>query len=163
MNPLEGSLAQKIDEKIETKLQEQATEIMKKFLSRDEWLNQAGVLKEEEYFVEEFGWLLLSEITGDARADIVGRQSVGLLAENRKIDAKDYQRSLILAGVMDPNSPQGDRKPMFRPGDMDRVMRIGGSKIADIVDQIEKLSALGAYQGAAEGNSDSTPSGGSTF
>lgn len=139
-----------------------AEEIVKKFLSRDEWLNQAGVLKEEEKFVDGLGWLLLSEVTGDARADIVGRQSVGLLAENRRIDAKDYQRSLILAGVVDPNSQKGDRKPMFRPADMDRVMRVGGGKIAEVVDAIEALSALGAYQGGAEGNSEATPNGAGT-
>jgi hypothetical protein len=139
-----------------------AEEVVKKFLSRDEWLNQAGVLKEEEKYVDGLGWLLLSEITGDARADIVGRQSVGLLAENRKIDAKDYQRSLILAGVVDPSSPKGDRKPMFRPADMDKVMRVGGGKIAEVVDAIEQLSALGSYQGAAEGNSATTPNGGGT-
>lgn len=134
----------------------------KKFLSREDWLNQAGLLAEEEHYVEGLGWLLLSEISGDARADIVGRQSVGLLAESRRIDAKDYQRSLLLAGVVDPGSPKGDRRPMFRPGDMDKVMRVGGAKIADVVDAIERLSALGGYQGAAEGNSDSIQSGAGT-
>lgn len=144
------------------RIEQQVKDEMKKFLSREDWLNQAGVLREEELHVEGLGWLLLSEISGDARADIVGRQSVGLLAESRRIDAKDYQRSLILAGVVDPSSPKGDRRPMFRPGDMDKVMRVGGGKIADVVDAIEKLSALGAYQGAAEGNSESTPNGAGT-
>lgn len=162
MNPLESTIAQKIEEKVETTRVSEAEEAVRKFLSRDDWLNQAGVLKEEELEVEGFGLLLLSEITGDARAEIVGHQSVGLLADQRKIDAKAYQRSLILAGVVDPSSPKGDRKPMFRPGDMDRVMKIGGGKIAEIVDAVEKLSALGAYTGAAEGNSEATPNGAST-
>lgn len=162
MNPLEGSLAEKINEKVETKQFSEAEVAIKHFLSREDWLNQAGVLKEEEVDVEGFGRLLLSEITGDARAEIVGHQSVGLLADQRKIDAKAYQRSLILAGVVDPTSPKGDRKPMFRPSDLDRVMKVGGGKIAEIVDAIEKLSALGQYTGAAEGNSETTPNGAST-
>lgn len=162
MNPSETTIAAKIDEVLEKKLTETAVTAVNKFLSRDDWLNNAGVLKEEEKEIDGFGWLLLSEISGDARADIVGVQSEGLLAEKRKIDAKAYQRALILAGVVDPTSPAGDRKPMFRPSDMDRVMKIGGAKIADIVDAIEKLSALGQYAGEAEGNSESTLNGGST-
>lgn len=141
---------------------DEIVEDAKKFASRDDWLGQVGVLKEEDKYVDGLGWLVLSEITGDVRAEIVGQQSVGLLAEKRKIDAQAYQRTLILAGVVDPASPAGDRKPMFRPGDMDRVMRIGGGKIADIVDVIEKLSSLGQYQGAAEGNSVPTQNGAST-
>jgi hypothetical protein len=134
----------------------------KKFASREDWLNNVGVLKEKEVEIDGLGLLVLSEITGEARAEIVGWQSVGLLADQKKIDAKMYQRQLIQAGVVDPSTPPGDRKPMFRPGDMDRVMKIGGSKIADVVDEIEKLSALGAYAGAAEGNFDSTQNGAST-
>lgn len=134
----------------------------KKFASREDWLNEAGVLKEEEKHVEGLGLLLISEITGDVRAEIVGSQSEGLLADKRKIDAKQYQRQLILAGVVDPTSPKGDRKPMFRQGDMDRVMKVGGGKIAEVVDVIEKLSSLGQYAGAAEGNSDGTQNGATT-
>lgn len=134
----------------------------KKFVSRDEWLNLAGVLKEEEHHVEGLGLLLISEITGDVRADIVAAQSIGLLADQKKIDAKAYQRTLIQAGIVDPNSPAGNRTPMFRPGDMDSVMRLGGKKIADIVDAIERLSGLGQYSGAAEGNSDQSQNGDST-
>lgn len=139
-----------------------ADEVTKKFVSRDSWLNLAGVLKEEEHNVEGLGLLLLSEITGDVRADIVAAQSVGLLADQKKIDAKTYQRTLIQNGVVDPESPKGARSPMFRPGDMDSVMKLGGSKIAEIIDVIERLSSLGQYSGVAEGNSDSTPSAGST-
>lgn len=134
----------------------------KKFASRDDWLGLAGVLKEEELHVEGLGWLLLSEITGDVRADIVGQQSVGLLAEQKKIDAKAYQRQLLLHGVVDPTSQKGDRKPMFRPGDLDRVMRLGGQKIAEVVDHIEKLSALGQYIEEPEKNSGSTRNGATT-
>lgn len=156
MNPLEASVVERIETKPEVKIEGP------KFLSREDWLNNAGVLKEEEHEVDGFGRLLLSEITGDQRAEIVGHQSVGLLAEQRKIDAKAYQRSLLLAGVVDPSTPKGDRKPLFRASDLDRVMKIGGGKIAEIVDVIEKLSALGPYSGAAEENSDSTQNGDGT-
>lgn len=132
------------------------------YVSRDEWLNLAGHLKEEELHVEGLGTLLLSEIPGDVRADIVADQSVGLLADQKKIDAKKYQRTLLQHGVVDPNSPVGARTSLFRPGDMDRVMKLGGGKIAEVVDAIEKLSGLGQYAGAAEGNSESSQNGGST-
>lgn len=134
----------------------------KKFVSRDEWLNLAGHLKEEEHYIEGLGLLLLSEISGDVRADIVANQSIGLLADQKKIDAKAYQRTLIQNGVVDPTSPPNARTAMFRPGDMDRVMKLGGSKIAEIVDHIERLSGLGQYSGAAEGNSDASQNGAST-
>lgn len=162
MNPLEATIAKKIDDALDSKFVAEAEEAVRRYISRDEWLNNAGVLKEEEKYVDGLGWLLLSEITGDARAEIVGVQSEGLLAEKRKIDAKAYQRALILAGVVDPSSPEGSRLPMFRPADMNRVMLIGGGKIAEIVDAIEKLSALGQYTGEAEGNSEGTPNAGST-
>lgn len=156
MNPLEASAIEKIEvEKI-------VRDEVAKFLSREDWLNNAGILKEAEIEVEGLGHLVVSEITGDQRAEIVGHQSEGLLAEKRKIDAKAYQRSLILAGVVDPASPKGDRKPMFRPTDLDRVMKIGGGKIAEVVDAIEKLSALGNYSGAAEENSGGTQNGAGT-
>lgn len=133
-----------------------------KFASRDDWLNLAGHLKEEELHVEGLGTLLLSEITGDVRADIVADQSVGLLADQKKIDAKKYQRTLLQHGVVDPGSPPGARTSLFRPGDIDRAMKLGGGKIAEIVDKIEQLSGLGQYAGAAEGNSENSRNGDST-
>lgn len=146
---------------IETDVEDVVDEV-EKFVSRDEWLNLAGHLKEEVHYVEGLGKLLLSEIAGDVRAEIVAEQSVGLLADKKKIDAKQYQRTLLLNGVVDPNSPVGARASLFRPGDLDRVMKLGGGKIAEIVDHIEKLSGLGQYSGAAEGNSESSPNDAST-
>lgn len=148
-------------EQAQTVVKETFDEV-KKFLDRTGFLNQVGVLREEEKYIDGLGWVLLSEISGLDRAMIVGVQSLGLLAEQRKIDRVAYERALILAGVIDPSSPKSDRKPLFRPGDMDRVMRLGGQVIAEIVDGIESLSALGTYSGAAEGNSDSTQSGDGT-
>jgi hypothetical protein len=133
-----------------------------KFVSRDEWLNLAGHLREEEHTVDGLGTLLLSEIAGDVRADIVAAQSVGLLADQKKIDAKAYQRTLLQHGVVDPNSPPGARTSLFRPGDIDRAMKLGGGKIAEVIDHIENLSGLGQYAGAAEGNSETSRNGDST-
>lgn len=144
---------QKLDEIVEE---------TKQFMNRESILSMSGLLKEEDFYVEGVGWMLLREISGEARAEIVAVQSVGLLADQRKIDRRAYERALILNGVVDPESPKGDRKPMFRMGDMDAVMRLGGSKIAQIVEEIEKLSGLGEFSGAVEGNSASTRSGGGT-
>lgn len=144
-------------EQVADKAAAKAVKEAHKFISRDDLLNIAGVLKEEEHHVEGLGLLLLSEVTGEVRAEIVAAQSIGLLADQKKIDAKSYQRTLIQNGVVDPASPKGNRQPMFRSGDMDRVMKLGGSKIAEIVDVIERLSSLGPYQGAAEGNSEKAP------
>lgn len=128
------------------------------FASRDDWLAAAGKLKEEALHVEGIGRLLLSEISGAARAAIVSNQSAGLLADAKRIDAVAYQRALLTAGVVDPSSPKDARVPLFGRGDIDRVMGIGGAKIAVIVDKIEELSALGNYQGRAEENSSGSPS-----
>lgn len=128
------------------------------FASKDDWFNASGKLKEATLEVEGIGLLLLAEISGTTRAQIVSKQSAGLLADAKQIDAVAYQKALILAGVVDPSSPEGGRLPLFGRGDIDRVMEIGGQKIAKIVDKIEELSALGNYQKRAEENSPATPS-----
>ncbi len=143
----------------------EATEQVKQaFATRDDWLNAAGHLREATHEVEGIGLLLLSEITGTARAQILSQQSVGLLAEGagKRIDAGAYQRTLLLAGVVDPNSPEGARTPLFAAGDIDRVMKIGGAKLATVIDKIEELSALGNYQKRAEENSAGSPNGDGT-
>jgi hypothetical protein len=132
----------------------------KVYASRDDLLNAAGKLAEEELYVEEIGWLLLSEISGDARADIVGQSASAM--QKGELDVKSYQRALLLAGVVDPSSPVGNRRPLFRPGDIDRIMKIGSQKLLSIIDTVEKLSAMGQYQGGVEGNSETTPSAAGT-
>ncbi len=137
----------------------------KKFASRDDWLNAVGKLREEEHEVEGLGLLLLSEVTGEVRAEIMSDQSAVLLlpeGQTRKLDQRGYQKKLILAGVVDPESPPGDRNPLFKAGDLDRVMKIGGGKVAEVVDRIERLSGLGQYQAAAEKNSDKASGAGTS-
>lgn len=132
------------------------------FVSRESWLAQAGKLREAEHTVEGLGKLLLSELTGGARAAIQTNQSTGLLADLKRIDVSAYQRALLLQGVMDPSSPVGDRKPLFSAGDMDAVMKVGGAKIESVIDKLEELSGLGKSQASAEGNSPATPSSAGT-
>lgn len=129
------------------------------FVSRDLWLAQSGKFAEKTITVDGLGKVLIVELSGAARASIQAQQSAGLLGDVKRVDVGAYQRAVLLAGVSDPTSPEDARRPMFQQGDMDRVMTIGGGKIAKVVEEIEKLSGLdvGAVQ-RAEGNSDETPS-----
>lgn len=147
---------------VDSPVREEIKETIKNLLSREDMLAAANRLREETVEIDGLGTLLLSEITGEVRANLIGQQATGMMADTKKFDRNGYERTLIQAGVMDPSSPPNGRSTMFRMGDMDRVMRIGGSKIAEIVDGIEKLSSLGEYAGSAEGNSGSTPKGAGT-
>ncbi len=138
-----------------------------RFASRDDFLAAAGRFSEEEVAVPGLGLLLLGEIGADVRADITTDQSAVLLipdkdekgvANVRKLDRRSYERRLLLHGVLDPSSPEGNRLPLLQPSDIDRVFKIGGAKIGTVVDVIERLSMLGRYSTSAEGNSNGTPS-----
>ena len=138
-----------------------------KFATRDDFLAAAGKYAEEEYDAPGIGLLLLSEIGGDARAEILGNMAMALqpdpeTKEKGTLDTKGYQRGLLAAGVVDPNSPPGARTPLFSRGDLDQVMKVGGAVVAGIADVIERLSLMGRYQPSAEGNSANTPNGAST-
>ena len=133
---------------------------VEKFASRDDWFSAAGKLKEEFLHVEGIGKLLVSEVSGEVRADIMSDQSAALLSDgpNKKLDQKSYHKKLLLAGVVDPESPTEGRLPFFKPGDVDRAMKVGGAKVAKVIDKIEQLSNLGQYAGAAEKNSETAAS-----
>ena len=130
------------------------------FASRTDILDAAGRFAEEEHDLEGVGKLLLSEISGATRAEILGQMATAI--EGNKLTdpawTTKYQKTLLRAGVVDPASPVGARTPMFREGDLDRLMQIGGAKLSGVVDAIEKLSRMGRYQESAEGNSEATPS-----
>ncbi len=128
----------------------------KTFATRETFLAAAGHLSEEEIQVEGLGWLLLSEISGADRADIVAKSMMAY--QRNELDVKGYQRAVLLAGIVDPSSPQDERAPMFRSADMDQVMKVGGSKLLEAIDVIERLSLMGKYQPGAEGNLLPTPS-----
>lgn len=138
-----------------------------KFASRDDWIGAAGKFAEEEYTIDGIGLVLLSEISGAARADILGTMATALqpdpeTKEKGRLDTTAYQRALLLAGVVDPVSPAGDRRPLFRAGDMELVMRVGGAKVQTACEVIERLSKMGRWQTDAEGNSEATRNGAST-
>lgn len=134
------------------------------FASRAQILDAAGVFAEEEHDLEGVGKLLLSEISGAARAKILGQMATAIEG-NKLADPSwttKYQKTLLQAGIVDPESPAGNRNPMFREGDLDRLMQLGGAKIQDVVDAIERLSRMGRYQESAEGNFVTTQNGAST-
>ncbi len=134
------------------------------FVTRDAWLAQAGRFAEKTVDVDGLGKLLIMELSGAARAAIQTQQSRSLLLEQGKsMDKLAYDRAVLLAGVADPSSPEGARRPLFTAGDMDRVLQIGGGKIAKVVEEIERLSGLDVSAPArAEENSDGTPSAAGT-
>lgn len=129
------------------------------FVTRDLWLGAGQKLQEAWLDIEGFGKVLVSEITAEARAQIMTIQSTGLLTEvGKSIDHLRHQKTLLGAGVIDPASPETARQPLFQASDLDKVMKMGASKIASIIDKIEELSKLGRYAASAEGNSATTPS-----
>lgn len=136
----------------------------RKFASRDDVLDAAGRFAEEEHEIEGIGWLLLSELSGEARAKVLGKMGMAI-EDGKLVDpawTSAYQRLVLLHGVVDPSSAAGARLPLFREGDMDRLMRLGGSKITEAVAVVERLSKMGRFQESAEGNSAAPPSGDST-
>lgn len=152
-------------------LTEIPAKVESRFASRDDFLAAAGRLSEEEVDVPGLGLLLLGEIGADVRADITTDQSAVLLTPEkdekgnvnvRKLDRRSYERRLLLHGVLDPGSPEGNRLALLQPGDIDRVFKIGGAKIGVVIDTIERLSMLGRYAASAEGNSNGTPSSAGT-
>lgn len=131
-----------------------------KFITRETFLAAGGKLAEETLFVEGLGNLLLREVSAGDRADMLSKSLQALQRE--QVDVKGYQRALLLVGVVDPASPPDDRQPLFKPADMDAVMRVGGKKLLPVVDVIERLSLMGKYQPGAEDFSAKTLSSGRT-
>lgn len=129
------------------------------FVGREQWLGAGSKLAEDVVEVEGLGKVLVSEITAKVRAEIMTIQSSGLLTDvGKSIDHLRHQKTLLLAGVVDPSSPEGARVPLFKEGDIDAVMQLGASKVEKIIDAIERLSKLGRHATSAEGNSATSPS-----
>lgn len=130
-------------------------------LTRDGLLQQAGKLREELVALAEAGDVLVRELTGADRAEIVQAQAEAY--QDKKVDIAGYQKRILLAGITDADSPAGNRQPLLRPDDADRLMQLGGGVIATLVKAIERLSGLGQdAEKSAEGNSAPTPSSSST-
>lgn len=133
------------------------------FVGREQWLGVGSKLAEEVVEVEGLGKVLVSEITAKVRAEIMTIQSSGLLTDiGKSIDHLRHQKTLLLAGVIDPASPEGARTPLFKEGDIDQVMQLGASKVEKIIDKIEQLSKLGRHASSAEENSVKPPNAAGT-
>ena len=105
--------------------------------------------------------LLIRELTGDERADLITKQAAAYQAG--KVEIKQYQQDLMVAGIADPASPEGARLPLLKSGDAGAIMKLGGSKVKIICDAIQELSGMTPEaQADAEGNSAAIPSAGST-
>jgi hypothetical protein len=105
--------------------------------------------------------LLVREITGKERADLITLQAAAY--QKGELDMVNYERKMLIAGIIDPESPEGARQPLLKSGDADALMGLGASKVALLVAKIEELSAMGVVnQTRVEGNSATTPSGDST-
>ncbi len=135
------------------------------FADRAALLALGGELEEDTVVIERKGKpsisLLIRELTGDERADLITKQADAY--QNGKVEIKAYQQDLMVAGIADPSSPEGARLPLLKAGDAAAIMKLGGSKVKVICDAIQNLSGMSPEaQTDAEGNSASTPSGDST-
>src|SRR3990167_6296144 len=77
-------------------------------LTRDGLLQKAGDLAEEVLELPRLGKLLLLELTGADRALIL--QSQAEAYQDKRVDVIGYQRKILLAGIVDPLSPKGNRQ-----------------------------------------------------
>lgn len=123
-------------------------------VGRDAFLGHSGKLREDTVQVPGLGDVLVKELNGNERAEVIETQ-----AQNRgKVDVKGYQRMLLLYGLADPDSPEGARTPLLKKEDLDQAMRIGAAALERLCDRIEELSGLSvdaeklaeaAFRGAA--------------
>lgn len=112
-------------------------------VGRDAFL--AGLTLAEGTVDTAIGPVICREITGQSRADLTSEAFA-----RDKTDVGAYRRSLILAGTVNPDSPEGARTPLFDEADMDAVMAKPSSVIEAICDKIEELSGLGTHSRKAK-------------
>lgn len=131
-------------------------------ITREALLDAASTSRDEaEVDVPGLGVVLVGEISGDERARIMEAAARAIQAE--QVDIRGYQKQMLAAGILDPSSPKGARVPLLRHEDIDAVMKLGAAKIRFLIDEIERLSGMGAHSFAsAEKNSAPTPSESST-
>ena len=126
--PSLGETIERID--LRDEVLESVKEIKSKFLSRGAFLENAGKLAEKEIDVPGLGWVIASELTADERAEVIGKQATALNSRN-ELDVKSYQRSMLLYGLVDPESPPGNRRKMLRSADVDQGVVDGIAHRAD--------------------------------
>lgn len=109
-------------------------------VGRDQLLARSGKLREATVVVDDLGPVLVRELSGDERAMVIETQAEA--AQRGKPDIKAYQRSLLLCGLVDPDSPEGARRPLLEKGDLDAAMKLGANTIDALTTRIEELSGL---------------------
>lgn len=150
------------EEKVDAVVDAPAVDPPPVILGRDALLAAAGTSRDELTIdVPGLGKVLVGEISGEERAAIMESQARSLQQE--QVDIRGYQKKMLVAGILDPTSPDDARTPLFRDADAEALMKLGAAKIRHLIEEIEKLSGMGmhAFQ-RAEGNSATTPSASST-
>lgn len=107
-------------------------------VGRDAFLGHSGKLREDTVTVPELGGVLVKELNGNERAEVIETQA----QRGGRVDVKGYQRLLLLHGLADPDSPEGARTPLLRKEDLDQAMRLGAGTIELLCERIEELSGL---------------------
>jgi hypothetical protein len=132
-----------------------------KYGGRNELLSRSGKLKEDDVVVDGVTYVV-RELNGLERAHLISLQAEARI-NGGKVDLGQYQKQLLLRGLMDPESPEGAREPALVEADLDTVMRNGAGFLDKILDKIEELSGLNVdAQKAAKDFLGDTPSGSST-
>ena len=132
----------------------------KKYGGRSEMLGRSGKLAEDEVEIDGVTYIV-RELTGSQRATVIGVQAEARLAN--KIDLGQYQKQLLLYGLVDPESPVGARQPALTKADLAAVMENGAGFLDPLLDKIEKLSGLSVdAKKAAEDFLGGTPNGPAT-
>ncbi len=132
------------------------------FLSRDAFLSHAGKLAEETLTIDGFGTVICRELSGKSRALVLGVLAPAV-QEGGKADLATYQEMLLELGLVDPDSPADDRRPLLDLASRSKAMEIGAAIIEKICSTIERLSGLdkrapesAEKNSAAQASSDST-------
>ena len=133
-----------------------------RFLTRDELLSPPA-LDERIVTLDGFGDVLCGEMTGEQRGNILSEQAqdtqAGEDGKPGKVDLMSFQRKVLAAGILDPESPREARVPLLRAADVGVLMKkLGGSKVDLLLTAIMELSGMVKAE-AVKGNSPATPSG----
>lgn len=127
-------------------------------LSRDAFLSSLGKLAEEDVEVDGLGTVLVREMTGKQRAQLL--EVLAPAASGGKADLVRYQQMLLELGLVDP----ADGQPLLdMQTSADVLAGLGASKIEQLCSAIERVSGLSkSANERAEKNSETTPSSDST-
>lgn len=130
-------------------------------LNREQFLARSGKLKEDRVPLRDGGAMLVRELTGGERDLIISTQAEA--AQTGRPDIQAYHRSLLLCGLVDPDSPEGARRPLLEAADIEQAMANPALDVDAICTRIEELSGLTVdAEELAKADFPATPSGAST-